>query len=161
MLKVVALALFIVAAATVPSSAHEADQHMVRDCRLVPQIQDCEAKMTAFRATYVKAFRNDLAAQRSVAHALWRGNGVVVADWMPACTWYMTMIALGSSKLEEFDFENMRKACSLLRPDQVEIARNRARALGHRILAKDKIDTTVEKPDPERDSKLDGTAEPL
>lgn len=158
----IALAVLVLAITAGGSGkAHEADEYMVGGCALIPQVQDCEVKMTAFRTTYVKAFRNDLAAQRVVAFTLWRGNDVVSSDWIPACTWYMTMIALGSPKLEELDYQNMRKACSLLRPDQVEVAKNRARALGHRILAKDKIDTSVEKPDPVRQRSLDGTAHPL
>lgn len=140
-----------------PAEAHEADQHMIISCAVAPQVTDCEAKRSAFRTAYAKAFRNDLAAQRVVAFTLWRGSEVVAADWGPACTWYMTMIALGSPKLQESDFSNMRSACSLLRADQIEIAKNRARALGRRIIAKDKIDTSVPKDDP----TLDGTAEPL
>ncbi|MEP9350612.1 hypothetical protein [Xanthobacter sp. KR7-225] len=150
----------IALAAMQPAAAHEADEHMLSMCVLHPKLVDCEAKKTAFRNAYVKAFRGDLEAQRVVAYTLWRGSDVVVTgDGIAACKWYMTMIALGSPKLQEMDFANMRTACSLLRPDQVEVARNQARALGHRIIAKDKIDTTVYvyKPDP----KLDGTAQPL
>lgn len=71
----------------------------------------------------------------------------------------MAILAFSSPKLNTTDFSDMRLNCSLLTPDELEVAKVRAKDIGHRILAGGKIDETVieEKPDP----TLDSTAEPL
>jgi len=149
-----AAAMTLIASAAL---AHEADQYLVRLC--APSIENCDQQRADFRRLVASAYKNNLSAQRAVAQMLWKGSPVVLARWQAGCAWHMTITALGPKGLNESDFVNMRKNCSLLRPDEIELARNDARRIGQRILAGGKIDETVHemKPDP----KLDSTAYPL
>ncbi|MBS7540911.1 hypothetical protein [Ancylobacter lacus] len=144
-------------AASVPVAlAHEADRYTVLFC--TGDIAACEKQRAEFRQLVKSAYRNDLNAQRAVARALWRGTPVVPPQWQDGCAWHMTITALRPKGLTEADFENMKVSCSLLREDQIALARNEAQRIGHRILAGGKIDESVSPPPSKR---LDATAEPL
>lgn len=140
-----------------PAVAHEADQYLVTICSA--SVADCDNQKAAFRKLYKQAFRKNLDAQRKLADLLWRGGPVTISNPIDSCAWHMAILAFSSPKLNTTDFSDMRLNCSLLTPDELEVAKVRAKDIGHRILAGGKIDETViiEKPDP----TLDSTAEPL